>query len=69
MGRPWNPGPYHEAIPVWLGPLTLGGGAGNLTFVGGKEQAVENKRRISGDSLYETMVSHNLKGISDMGIL
>jgi hypothetical protein len=39
---------------------------GALTRVGGKEQAVEKKRRISGHSLYEMMVAHKLQGMGGM---
>src|SRR5215510_13381079 len=39
---PWKPGPYQEAMPVWLIRPSEAGDGGSLTLDGGREQAARN---------------------------
>src|SRR5215510_16167895 len=39
---PWKPGPYQEAMPVWLIRISEAGDGGSLTLDGGREQAARN---------------------------
>src|SRR2546430_17379915 len=42
VGLPWKPGPYQEAMPVWI--KRGSGGDGSLTIDGGMEQAVRKSK-------------------------
>src|SRR5215831_20797191 len=54
---PWKPGPYQEAMPVWLIRPSEAGDGGNLTLDGGREQATRNNnggRKIGGERVSAT---------------
>src|SRR5256886_7431229 len=42
VGLPWKPGPYQEAMPVWI--KRGSGGDGSLTIDGGMEQAARKSK-------------------------